>query len=46
MASSELLDLGDEGIVVFEVVHEVRELPSLHVVAAGIEVVVGGGEGI
>ena len=44
--SSELLDLGDEGVVVFKVVHEVGELACFHAVVAGINAVVGGGEGV
>ena len=45
-ASSELSDGGLEGVLVLEVAEESEQLHPLHVVAAAVEVVAGGGEGI
>jgi len=41
-----LSDRWGEGVLVFKVAHEVGELSPFHVVAAPVEAVAGGGEGI
>ncbi len=46
MASSELRESQGEGVPILEVPHEVGELTPLHMVLAGVEPVVDGGEGI
>jgi len=46
MVSSELRDLGDKGVVVLKVVQEGWELSPFHTVLAGVELVMGGGEGV
>ncbi len=45
-ASSELRDSGGEAVPVLEVVHEVGELSTLHMVSTSIKVVLDGCEGI
>ncbi len=46
MASSKLRDLGDKGVLVLEVSHEVRKLAAFHAVLVGVKLVVGTGEGV
>jgi len=45
-ASAELSDSGGEAVAILEVAHEGGELPALHLVSAGVELVAHTGEGI
>ncbi len=44
--SAKLRESWGKGVSVLEVVHEVGELSSFHAVLAGIELVMGGTEGV